>query len=133
LCYHVFFTFSFLSGQITDDTSLFTYPEGFSVANFSDPDRMTAFLDEVLDSASNETRALCGNNPECIFDATETGNMEIGLETLQTNQENINDQIVACEFRNPVAMWGEIEHLHSPVSNVTNQACYTLCKTFLIE
>ena len=70
------------------------------MANFSDPDHMPIFLDEVLDAASNETRALCGDNPECIFDATETGNMEIGLETLQTNQENVNDQIVACKYRN---------------------------------
>ena len=70
------------------------------MANFSDPDHMPAFLDEVLDTASNETRALCGNNPECIFDATETGSMEIGLETLQTNQENVNDQTVACKYRN---------------------------------
>ena len=70
------------------------------MANFSDPDHMPDFLDEVLDAASNETRALCGDNPECIFDATETGNMEIGLETLQTNQENVNDQTVACKYGN---------------------------------
>ena len=92
--------FFFLSGQITDNTSLFTYPEGFSVANFSDPTHTPRFLDEVFNDASNETRALCGNNPECIFDATETGNMEIGLQTLQTNQDNINSQIVACKCGN---------------------------------
>ena len=68
------------------------------MANFSYPNHMPAFLDEVLDAASNETRALCGDNPECIFDATETGNMEIGLETLQTNQENNNNQMIACKF-----------------------------------
>ena len=65
---------------------------------------MPAFLDEVLDAASNETRALCGNNPECIFDATETGSMDIGLETLQTNQENVNDQTVACKCRNMLTL-----------------------------
>ena len=90
---------SFLSGQITDDTSLFTYPEGLSVSNFSDPNHMPDFLNEVLDAASDETRTVCSNNPECIFDVTETGNMEIGLETLQTNQENINNQMIACKFK----------------------------------
>ena len=68
------------------------------MANFSDPDHVPDFLDEVLGAASNETRALCGDNPECIFDATETGNMEIGLETLQTNQENNDNQMIACKF-----------------------------------
>jgi hypothetical protein len=59
---------------------------------------MPAFLDEVLNTASSETRALCGNNPECIFDASETGSMEIGLETLQTNQDNNNNQMIACKY-----------------------------------
>ena len=59
---------------------------------------MPTFLNDVLDSASNETRDACGNNPECIFDATETGSMEIGMETLQANQENNNNQMIACEF-----------------------------------
>ena len=59
---------------------------------------MPMFLDEVLDSASNEIRDLCGNDNECIFDVTETGNMEIGLETLQTSQDNNNDQMIACKF-----------------------------------
>ena len=70
-----------------------------SARDFSNPSHLPAFLDEVLSTASDETRALCGDNPECIFDATETGNMDIGLETLQTNQENNNDQMIACKFR----------------------------------
>ena len=74
------------------------------MANFSNPDHMTTFLDEVVEGASNETRALCGDNAQCIFDATETGNMEIGLETLQTNQENVNDQIVACEYGDNIVL-----------------------------
>ena len=59
---------------------------------------MPTFLNQVLDTASNDTRALCGNNNECIFDATETGSMDIGLETLQTSQDNNNDQMIACKF-----------------------------------
>ena len=90
-----------LLGQITDEISLFTYPGGLSVANFSFPGHLPRFLDEVLANATDDTRNICGNNDECIFDATETGSMDIGLETRQTNQDNNNDQMVACKFQNP--------------------------------
>ena len=71
------------------------------MANFSDPTHLPRFLDEVLDSATDDVRERCGNNTECIFDASETGNVNIGLETLETNMENTNDQTVACKFGNP--------------------------------
>ena len=58
---------------------------------------MPRFLDEVLDNASDDIKSMCGNNAECIFDATETGNTNIGLETLNTNQNNNNDQMIACK------------------------------------
>ena len=96
--FHMFIN---LSGQIDDATSLFTYPEGLSALNFSFPDHSPRFLSEVLENATSDTRALCGNNVECIFDTIETGSMAIGLETLQTNQNNNNDQMVACKFQNP--------------------------------
>ena len=67
------------------------------MANFSDPDHLPRFLDEVMENATDDVISRCDNNPECIFDATETGNVDIGLETLQTNQDNINDQTVACK------------------------------------
>lgn len=86
------------AGQITDDTSLFTYPDGLSVANFSDPTHLPRFLDEVVNDAPADVISFCNNDAQCIFDAMETGNMEIGLETLQTNMDNINDQIVICKF-----------------------------------
>ena len=71
------------------------------MANFSDPDHLPIFLDDVLANATDDVLSLCGNDTECIFDASETGNVDIGLETLGTNQENTNDQIVACKFGNP--------------------------------
>ena len=66
--------------------------------NFSDPNHVPLFLDQILANATDEIVSLCGNNAECIFDATETGDMNIGLETLETNQNNNNDQMIACEF-----------------------------------
>lgn len=93
----MYILFLSLTGQISNNTSLFTYPEGFSVTSFSDPNHMPRFLDEVVRNATDEVISRCGDNPECIFDATETGNVDIGLETLQTNQDNVNDQMVACK------------------------------------
>lgn len=79
------------------ETSWFTYPDGLSPANFSNPDHLPRFLDDVLTNATDEIRSMCGDNAECIFDATETGDTSIGLETLNTNQNNNNDQMIACK------------------------------------
>lgn len=73
------------------------YPDGLSPANFSNPDHMPQFLEEVLENASDDIKSMCGNNVECIFDAIETGDTNIGLETLNTNQNNNNDQVIACK------------------------------------
>ena len=93
---HIIFCLYF-SGEITADSSLFTYPYGLTAANFSFPDHMPRFLDEVVANASADIIALCGDNAECIFDATETGDTNIGLESLSTNQENTNDQMIICK------------------------------------
>ena len=59
---------------------------------------MPRFLDEVVANASADIIALCGDNAECIFDATETGDTNVGLESLNTNQENNNDQMIICKY-----------------------------------
>lgn len=74
--------------------------------DFSNPDHMPRFLDEVLANASADIRAMCGDNAECIFDAVETGDTNIGLETLGTNQENNDNQMIACKFNKTVYILG---------------------------
>ena len=86
------------TGEILPDESLFTYPAGLGPGNFSHPYHIPAFLDEVVANASPEVLAACGNNTECIFDASETGDISIGLETMATNDINTNDQEQASKL-----------------------------------
>ena len=65
--------------------------------DFSHPDHIPAFLDEVVANASPEVLAACGNNTECIFDASQTGEIGIGLETLAIDDNNRKDQAIAGE------------------------------------
>ncbi len=85
------------TGQISSNESFFTYPEGMSAANYSFPDHIPVFLDELGD-IPQEVLDVCGDNAECIFDATQTGNLDIGLETLTTNEGNVDDQNQASKF-----------------------------------
>ena len=88
--------FVYCAGEIDPDESLFSYPEGLTAANFSYPDHIPAFLDEVVNSASEEVLDVCGDNLECIYDAAQTGDISIGLETMQADADNKIDQAISC-------------------------------------
>ncbi len=62
-----------------------------SAANYSFPNHVPIFADET-ENVPDDVLAACGDNQECIFDAIQTGNLEIGMETLTTNAGNIDDQ-----------------------------------------
>lgn len=85
-------------GLINPADSLFTYPPGTSAADFSFPDHIPLSVDEVVAGATEEVRESCEGNIKCIFDATQTGNMEIGLNTMQTEEVNMEDRMIACEL-----------------------------------
>ena len=55
-------------------------------------------MDEVVANASEEVLEACGDNVECIFDASQTGNISIGLETRQVEENNQMDQAISCNF-----------------------------------
>ena len=80
------------------EESLFTYPDGLSATNFSHPEHIPNFLDEVVSSATDEIRSACNDNPQCIFDATETGDLAVGMATLQTSTSNIISFAQACKW-----------------------------------
>ena len=65
------------------EQSLFTYPEGLSADNFSHPDHIPDFLNEVLANADSRIHDLCQDNAQCIFDVYQTRNEEVGRATLQ--------------------------------------------------
>ena len=84
--------------QIASNESLFTYPSGSSAANYSYPAYAPAFLEDVLANASDAVKSACNNDPSCIFDYAQTGNMAIGLATLSTIAQNAMNNIIACKY-----------------------------------
>ena len=86
-----------LAGQIIEIESLFTYPAGTSFSNFTFPDHIPPFLSDVVGNASAEIISNCNNNPQCIFDTVETGNSEIGAETLNIINSNKEDVMVVSK------------------------------------
>lgn len=88
----------FTIGLIDPANSLFTYPQGMSAANFSFPNHIPLSLDDVVAGASQEVRDSCQGDVKCIFDATQTGNLEIGLNTMQTENVFVEDQMIACKL-----------------------------------
>ena len=70
--------------------------------DFSFPNHVPGFLDEVLAGASQEVVDVCGSDSMCIFDATQTGDLAIGIETMTLIETDIlNREIVgkSCPTR----------------------------------
>ena len=82
---------------MSDEESLFTYPPGQTAADFSVPNHEPAFVEDVVGRAQPEVVDACGGNVRCIFDATETGNLAIGLSTLETEETNRRNNLEGCE------------------------------------
>ena len=86
------------AGQISDSQSLFTYPDGQTVANFSFPAHMPVFLDELDNGTLSSAREVCGTDPQCIYDFSQTGNEELAMATMATNRDNEMGQMLSSEF-----------------------------------
>ena len=91
------FVYTLLSGQITPEESLFTYPVGTDAASFAHPEHVPVFLSDVIASASQEILDTCGNDVNCIFDYAETDNPEVGLSTMMIAVTNEMEALQACE------------------------------------
>ena len=79
--------FMLVIGQVYEAESLFYYGEGSDVSSFSNPDHVPVFPDEELDRYTEDEKAACNNDPQCLFDTVETNDPEIGRETLITNTQ----------------------------------------------
>lgn len=75
-------------GQIYGNESLFYYDEGSSAVSFAVPDHLPVFADELVNLYTLEQRQMCQDDPACLFDVFETGDVKFGLETLDTNVAN---------------------------------------------
>ena len=85
-----------ITGQVDASESLFTYPEGLTTEDFAVRDHDPPYLDEVVATASAEVLQMCGDNVECIFDSIETGDINIGLETVTMISIIDEDEKLAC-------------------------------------
>ena len=91
--------FIYTLGQITHNESIFTYGVGESVANFSNPNHVPPFLDEILSNlmGNSTLTAVCGDNVECLFDFAQTGDMEVGMAAMTVENETATEMQEACK------------------------------------
>ena len=115
----------FPTGQLMQNESLFNYEDGASTATFSFPSHEPVFLDELLSNLTAEqlstAQQICGDDQSCLFDLLETQNQALAANSLETNQENIDEQVVsgwpymyiqvvrkwftiACQWKKPSAL-----------------------------
>ena len=66
-------------------------------SNFTFPDHEPPVLRNVVDNAPEDIVNDCDGNELCIFDAVETGNTDIGTDTLDTINNNNEDVMIASK------------------------------------
>ena len=89
------FVFRVCAGQITSQESLFTYPPGLGPSDFSNPSHVPVFSDQLNISA--EARAACGGSQACLFDATATNDINVGVQTMMTETMLLTQESQAGE------------------------------------
>lgn len=75
------------TGQVTFNTSIFTYNAGEDVNTFKNESFEPIFLDENITFASDALRqqaeAICQGDANCLFDIASTGDTAVGESTKQ--------------------------------------------------
>ena len=81
-------SFSF-AGQLSDNTTLFTYKPDESTSTFTNASFIPIFLDEPIQFASNELRTAaelaCQGDVNCLFDIASTGDLSVGESTKEVS------------------------------------------------
>ena len=89
----------YVTGRLSAEESLFTYPIGLDYSDFNIPGFEPTFLDpdSLLGSSGS---ALCGTNLECLFDLEVTGDMNLANNTLTSTQEIMenNELFEECKY-----------------------------------
>ena len=63
--------------------SLFVNPDPNPQPNFK-----PTFLADIKSKASADVTSACGENIQCLYDAIQTNNTEIGISTMQIGTDN---------------------------------------------
>lgn len=74
---------------------MFYYEDGEDVSTFSVPAHVPIFLDQLSDDTIADATEVCGSidNIECIFDFSQTGDLALAMSTMETNNQNNEDQM----------------------------------------
>ena len=83
-----------IAGAVSEVESLFSYSlaASTSYASFQYPDHQPVFLDQL--TLTIEQMEQCGSNKQCAYDYAQTGDVEIGLSTMNIEQSNSMGQIL---------------------------------------
>ena len=67
---------------------------------FSNPDHVPPFLDEIRRNLEGNSTlvGVCGNNPQCLFDVGQTGDENVGMDTLQFEEQVIEQVIMSGTY-----------------------------------
>jgi len=70
------------------------------VNTFSDPDHIPPFLDEIRTNLEGNTTLVevCNGNPQCLFDVEQTGDENVGMDTLQFEAQAVEQVIVSGAY-----------------------------------
>ncbi|CAI9588401.1 unnamed protein product [Staurois parvus] len=100
-----------LKGQVTSDSSLFTYDSKFLLDNYQvkhDPDFLPTFsvLEDPNDPFTQEVIKMCGNDYFCKFDALTTRSLWVGNATKLTHDNHqklvqVLQPVVSCGWLEP--------------------------------
>lgn len=75
------------TGQVTFNTSIFTYNPGEDVNTFKNESFEPIFLDEDIifesDALRQQAEAICQGDVNCLFDIASTGDTAVGESTKQ--------------------------------------------------
>ena len=82
-------------GQITPDESLFVYGPGLGPNNYSHPEHIPVFTNELV--ISDEVRQACQGNTACMFDAASTNDTMVGLSTMRTGEMLATERVLLGE------------------------------------
>ena len=96
---------TFVSGQINQYQSLFTYGRNESVVTFSNPDFEPMFADNITwnnASLEREAQEECGDDLECLFDVASTKDLSVGIVTKDISIQLVNESNTLGEHRRTV-------------------------------
>ncbi|CAH1226370.1 HMCN1 [Branchiostoma lanceolatum] len=95
--------------------SLFFYKDGEDVSTFTSPDYQPKYTDELVFSdpeLETKAREICGNDTECLFDVSQTGDIEVAVITVEGKEDFASQTTARDRFpptvRGPDAVYATV-------------------------